>query len=82
MLPLFSLFLLLLSLALGRTGPFEIAEVVEQMIFYFSFILGFGYSYVLLVFSAVFVLKHLGVVVPTPAIRQSVAAGHDVLFLK
>lgn len=82
MLPLFLLFVLLLSLTLGRNDTFEVTEVVKQMIFYFSFTLGFGYSYVLLVFSAVFVLKRLGVVVPSSAIKQSVAADRDVVFLK
>ena len=82
MLPLFLLFMLLLSLTLGPNNPFEGTEAGKQLILYFSFILGFGYAYVLLVFSAVFVLKRLGVVVPSPAIKQSVAADRDVLFLK
>jgi hypothetical protein len=82
MLPFFLLFLLLIGLILGGNDRFEVTEFVRTMILYFSFILGFGYSYVLLVLSTVFVLKRLGVVVPSPAIKQSVAAGHDVLFLK
>jgi hypothetical protein len=82
MLPLFLLFQLVLSLPLGGNDPFEVTEVIKPMIFYFSFILGFGYSYVLLVFSAVFVLKRLGLVVPSPAIKQGVAADRDVMFLE
>ena len=68
MLPVFFAFLVIFSLI---TGSFrDQAEAIEELkllFLYFSFILGFGYFYVLLVFSTVFVLKRLGVVDPSPA---------------
>ena len=70
MLPVFFLCLALFNLiTLGfLSDAFKVKDVREQMLFYLWFILGFGYSYVLLVFGAVFVLKRLSVVTPSPAI--------------
>ena len=46
----------------------EVSEGLKGLLIYASFILGVGYSYVLLVLGTVFVLKRLGVVAPSRAI--------------
>jgi hypothetical protein len=69
MLPLFFMFIVIVGLIVGfHDDAAEVAVVLKELLLYVSFILGFGYSYVLLVLGTVFVLKRLGVVSPSPAI--------------
>jgi hypothetical protein len=69
MLPLFFMFIVTVGLIVGfHDDAAEVAVVLKELLLYVSFILGFGYSYVVLVLGTVFVLKRLGVVSPSPAI--------------
>ncbi|MGH9966755.1 MAG: hypothetical protein ACREBG_02815 [Pyrinomonadaceae bacterium] len=73
MLPLFFVFIVLFQvITVGfLDGAPEVAEVLQDLLLYVSFILGFGYSYVLLVLGTVFVLKRLGVVAPSPHLTSA-----------
>jgi len=69
MLPIFFAFLVLFILIVHEPGDeLHLQAGLKMLLVYFSFILAFGYVYVLLVLSTVFVLKRLGVVVASPAI--------------
>jgi hypothetical protein len=69
MLPVFFAFLVILSLITqGFRNEVDAEAVLTMLVLYFSFILGFGYAYVLLVFGAVFVFKRMGLITPSPAI--------------
>jgi hypothetical protein len=65
MLPLFWVFILVISL-LRFGAESGVSELVEGLLFYVPFVLGFGYGYVLLVFGLVFALKRTGVISPAP----------------
>jgi hypothetical protein len=67
--PVFFAFLVIFILITqGFRDEAEAVEVLKMLVLYVCFILGFGYSYVLLVLGIMFVLKRLGVVAPSPAI--------------
>jgi hypothetical protein len=70
MIPVFLIFLVLFQVSIvGFSDGGAAGEVIPAMLLlYGSFILGFGYAYVLIVLGTVFVLKRLGVVAPSPAI--------------
>lgn len=67
MLPVFFAFVIIFSLLSGAfRDEGDPVELVKILLLYFSCILGFGYSYVLLVLVTVSVLKRLGVITPSP----------------
>jgi hypothetical protein len=62
MLPLLWIFILIISLLRGTESG--VSELVDGLLFYAPFVLGFGYGYVVLVFGLVTVLKRVGVISP------------------
>lgn len=63
MLPLFWMFIAIVGLLRFGT-ELGMPEIVEGLLFYVPFILGFGYGYVVLVFGVVFILKRIGMIIP------------------
>jgi hypothetical protein len=69
MLPVFFAFLaIFILITQGFRDEANVVEALKMLFLDVSFILGFGYAYVLLVLSTVFVLKRLGVVAASPAV--------------
>lgn len=82
MLPVFFLILVIFSLISGSfRGEGAGVEDLKMLLLYFSFIIGFGYFYVLLVFGIVFLLKRLGVVTSSPTSYLSLAVAGATEYL-
>ena len=71
MIPVFAIFVvlgLLVEAWLRPDSALPAVEILRMLLTFMPFILGFGYSYVLLVFGTAKVLKRRGVLVPSHAI--------------
>ena len=66
MLPIFSLFIVIVALFLDWESVGW--ETANGLLFYVPFVLGYGYAYVVLVLCTIFLLKRLGAIVPSRAI--------------
>jgi hypothetical protein len=66
MLPLFSLYLLVIALILDRQSLGW--QTFDDLLFYFPWILGVGYGYVLLALICLFIFRRLGVISSANAI--------------